>query len=177
MLLEALERDDFSSIPAPIYGKGFLRLYAEYLELDPVPLIEDYLVQVKAISPKQLKPLVESAAQAAVKQEKKEREKRKGGLLAFGRIFSRIPGADLRKLNIFSKLRISERFKQVAALIIDDPWKCLLVAGSVLIVLVFLVSGVRQCIMPAHRATGHRDASAMLKVPFDPPDSYLEMTH
>ena len=31
-----MERDDFSRMAAPIYAKGFIRLYAEYLGLDPV---------------------------------------------------------------------------------------------------------------------------------------------
>lgn len=45
-MIEALERDDFSKIPATIYGKGFIKIYAEYLGLDPAPLIEEYLSKV-----------------------------------------------------------------------------------------------------------------------------------
>jgi len=41
--IEAIERDDYSSIAAPAYAKGFIRLYAEFLELDPAPLIQDYM--------------------------------------------------------------------------------------------------------------------------------------
>ncbi len=41
--LEAMERDDFSRMPAQIYIKGFIRIYAEYLELDPVGMVETYL--------------------------------------------------------------------------------------------------------------------------------------
>ncbi len=32
--LEALEADDFSAMPSPVQGRGFLRLYAQYLGLD-----------------------------------------------------------------------------------------------------------------------------------------------
>ncbi len=32
--LEALEADDFSIMPSPVQGRGFLRLYAQYLNLD-----------------------------------------------------------------------------------------------------------------------------------------------
>ena len=32
--LEALEEDDFSVMPSPVQGRGFLRLYAQYLGLD-----------------------------------------------------------------------------------------------------------------------------------------------
>jgi cytoskeletal protein RodZ len=41
--LEALENDDFSRIAAPMYAKGFLKLYAEYLGLDAAPLIREYM--------------------------------------------------------------------------------------------------------------------------------------
>lgn len=42
-LIVAMEDDDFSVMPAPTYAKGFIRLYAEYLELDSVPLVAEYL--------------------------------------------------------------------------------------------------------------------------------------
>ncbi len=39
--LEALEADDFSAMPSPVQGKGFLRLYAQHLGLDVESLLED----------------------------------------------------------------------------------------------------------------------------------------
>lgn len=41
-IIEAIERDDFSRIAAPTYAKGFIRLYAEFLGLDPEPLLNAY---------------------------------------------------------------------------------------------------------------------------------------
>lgn len=41
-IIESLENEDFRRIAAPIYGKGFIRLYAELLEIDPAPLLKDY---------------------------------------------------------------------------------------------------------------------------------------
>lgn len=41
--IEAIENDDFSSIAAPTYAKGFIRIYAEFLGLNPEPLIEEYV--------------------------------------------------------------------------------------------------------------------------------------
>jgi len=38
-ILEDLENEDFRGIAAPIYGRGFVKLYAEYLELDAAPLV------------------------------------------------------------------------------------------------------------------------------------------
>jgi cytoskeletal protein RodZ len=40
--LEAIERDDFSKMPAATYAKGFLRMYAEHLGIDPSPLLKEY---------------------------------------------------------------------------------------------------------------------------------------
>jgi len=42
-IVKALEHDDYSVIAAPLYGKGFIKLYAEYVGLDPAPLIRYYL--------------------------------------------------------------------------------------------------------------------------------------
>lgn len=41
--IEAMERDDFSGLPIPTYAKGFIKIYAEYLGLDPQPLVQEYL--------------------------------------------------------------------------------------------------------------------------------------
>lgn len=42
--LEALERDDFDGLPAPVYSLGFLRRYGEYLGLNAKiePLLHDF---------------------------------------------------------------------------------------------------------------------------------------
>ena len=42
-VIEDLEREDFRRIAAPIYGRGFVKLYAEFLELDPAPLIREFM--------------------------------------------------------------------------------------------------------------------------------------
>ncbi|OQY34973.1 MAG: hypothetical protein B6I38_01925 [Anaerolineaceae bacterium 4572_5.1] len=39
--LEALEADDFSVMPSPVQGRGFLRLYAQHLELDIDRLLDE----------------------------------------------------------------------------------------------------------------------------------------
>ncbi|MCC7365404.1 MAG: helix-turn-helix domain-containing protein [Dehalococcoidia bacterium] len=38
--LEALEDEAFEQLPAPVYVRGFLRSYANYLRVDPVPLLQ-----------------------------------------------------------------------------------------------------------------------------------------
>jgi transcriptional regulator with XRE-family HTH domain len=42
-IIEDLEQEDFRRIAAPIYGRGFVKLYAEYLDLDPAPLTNDFM--------------------------------------------------------------------------------------------------------------------------------------
>lgn len=42
-LIVAMETDNFSELPVPTYAKGFIRLYARYLDLDPEPLVEEYM--------------------------------------------------------------------------------------------------------------------------------------
>ena len=49
--LEGLESDDYSSMPAAIYAKGFIKLYAKLLELDPGPLVEQYTQAQAAPAP------------------------------------------------------------------------------------------------------------------------------
>jgi len=43
--IEMMENDDFSKMPAPTYAKGFIRIYASFLGLDPVPLVQEYVDQ------------------------------------------------------------------------------------------------------------------------------------
>ncbi len=41
-VISAIENDDFAAMPAPVYARGFLRLYAECVGLDPVPIVDAY---------------------------------------------------------------------------------------------------------------------------------------
>lgn len=41
-IIEDMEREDFHQIVAPIYGRGFVRLYCECVGIDPKPLIEEF---------------------------------------------------------------------------------------------------------------------------------------
>lgn len=38
-----LEQEDFSKIAAPIYGRGFIKLYCEAVAIDPKPLIAEFM--------------------------------------------------------------------------------------------------------------------------------------
>ena len=39
--LRALEADDFSAMPSPVQARGFLRNYAQYLDLDLDQIVEE----------------------------------------------------------------------------------------------------------------------------------------
>ena len=41
--LEKLEADEFTSLASPMYTKGFLKIYAEYLGLDSAEIVAAYL--------------------------------------------------------------------------------------------------------------------------------------
>ncbi len=65
-IVDDLENDDFHRIAATIYGKGFIKLFAECVNLDPEPLIADYMEQVGTPQPPKLpkqKPQTEQAPQ------------------------------------------------------------------------------------------------------------------
>lgn len=50
--LEAIEAGEWHALPEGDYGRYFVRAYAEYLWLDPVPLIKDYAAsRVQVIEP------------------------------------------------------------------------------------------------------------------------------
>jgi transcriptional regulator with XRE-family HTH domain len=61
--IEDLERNDFRRIPAPVYCKGFIKLYAEFLGLDPAPLIREYTARHAVAVRPSLKAENEAAAQ------------------------------------------------------------------------------------------------------------------
>ena len=42
-VVEGLENEDFSMIAAPIYGRGFVKLYCEAVGLDPKPLVDEFM--------------------------------------------------------------------------------------------------------------------------------------
>ena len=61
-LLDEIEKEDFRRIAAPIYGKGFIRMYARFLGLDPQPLIEEYSARITPPGAVQPEPAAESYA-------------------------------------------------------------------------------------------------------------------
>ena len=44
--IEGLEKEDFSMIAAPIYGRGFVKLYCEVVGLEAKPLVDEFMAIV-----------------------------------------------------------------------------------------------------------------------------------
>lgn len=44
-IIDAIENNDFQKLTAPLYVKGFIRMYAERVGIDPEPLVREYLVR------------------------------------------------------------------------------------------------------------------------------------
>jgi len=49
--LEAIENDDFASLPAPIFIRGFLKTYASFIGLEPYKVVALYETQTGIIGP------------------------------------------------------------------------------------------------------------------------------
>jgi cytoskeletal protein RodZ len=54
--LESLEAEDFDALPDPVVGRGFLRNYAAYLNLDPQEAIDRYAEKAVPPEPEPLPP-------------------------------------------------------------------------------------------------------------------------
>src|SRR3954469_7409237 len=54
--LRALENEEWDLLPGPTFVKTFLRTYAEYLELDPRMLVEEYRQRFERTSTQDLTP-------------------------------------------------------------------------------------------------------------------------
>ena len=49
--LEAIEQEDWAALPEEFYARSFIRKYAQFLEVDPEPLVEEYRRQQGAAAP------------------------------------------------------------------------------------------------------------------------------
>jgi len=63
----AIEADNFGALVAPIYARGFIKLYAEYVGLDPMPLLKQFSAHGQAAPARPQSP---SPARAALTSSK-----------------------------------------------------------------------------------------------------------
>ena len=64
-IVEDLEREDFRRVAAPIYGRGFIKLYAEHLGLNSEPLIREFMDIYTGTRPPQVVRRAEASADPA----------------------------------------------------------------------------------------------------------------
>lgn len=152
--LEMMERDDFSRMPAPAYARGFIRIYADFLNLESGPLIEEYNAlhapgargrAPAATPPAEIAPAAKPEPLPSPRTAKRTRPP----------ITSAVAAALLRVLTPTNLRRAG--FIVVAILLV-----------------LLVVSGVRRCAhdanTKAHKGSPRRAAPALVE---EPPDSYL----
>jgi cytoskeleton protein RodZ len=66
--LRALENEEWDLLPGPTFVKTFLRTYAEYLDLDPRLLVEEYRQRYERPSTQDLTPFSASRARGRVRR-------------------------------------------------------------------------------------------------------------
>ena len=73
-IIEDLEKEDFTRIPAPIYGRGFVKLYCEAVGIDHKPLVAEFMEifngnHVTAIKERPTRPSAAPVAPAPIAPE------------------------------------------------------------------------------------------------------------
>ena len=189
--LELMERDDLSRMPAPMYAKGFIRLYANYLGLDPAPMVQEYIDVQSGRRPARAPAAPVPAPRAAepepepepgpepVPEPEVEVEEAEGAgeeePMAPAPVPPRRPRPPRKPRRPIKLPDLSFVWKAVAGL----PWRGLLTAVAVLLVAVLLVNSLVRC---ARRAASEpefaRPAGLKKGVPAviqEPPEPYLPL--
>lgn len=71
--LEALEQNEYDSIPGAVFVKGFIRNYGNFLELDGIALVREYKASVEERTPQ---PEVRTILSAKDKKNRKDSRKK-----------------------------------------------------------------------------------------------------
>ncbi|MEI7435398.1 MAG: helix-turn-helix transcriptional regulator [bacterium] len=184
-MIEDLERDDFSHVPAPIYGRGFLRMYAEAVGLNPQPLIEEYMRVCAASRPA---ANVAELAPAAHARRPVTRSMRRHNWLSLWNTFCRnleqlsadlIDRTRARRTAAAYQVRTHRSFAERMEGI---PWAAIVVVAAVVVLVVFIVLGIGNLFTTASKtrpvaALNMTPARALPIVPLrlaaEPPAPYL----
>jgi len=152
--IEGMERDDFSKIPAPMYVKGFIKMCAQALDMEPDPLLALYEQQINETRPskptvretKVLRPAPVPEPAPEKVPEPGELRRRAGSLRPSGSIDTpRPPGPPLSER--FAALREKlPPLPDVKFTLPETFWhREAPAAGAVLLILVLLFTGIRSC--------------------------------
>lgn len=153
--IEAMEDDNFEKLSAPVYVKSFVRLYAKYLNLDPLPLIEGLKIEDQD----DLNPSITDdvrinliKTEVSLKNSQIDNDDKKNNP-----ILSKYSDLAKKSINLISKkIKIDEKFYQLSA-------------GIGLLLIIFVIAKCSQT-----RAIIKNDANINLNVIESPiPNAYL----
>ena len=153
--IEAMEDDNFEKLSAPVYVKSFVRLYAKYLNLDPLPLIEGLKIEDQD----DLSPSITDdvrinliKTEVSLKNSQIDEDDKKNNP-----ILSKYSDLAKKGINLISKkIKIDEKFYQLSA-------------GIGLLLIIFVIAKCSQT-----RAIIKNDANTNLNVIESPiPNAYL----
>ena len=153
--IEAMEDDNFEKLSAPVYVKSFVRLYAKYLNLDPLPLIEGLKIEDQD----DLNPSITDdvrinliKTEVSLKNSQIDDDNKKNNP-----ILSKYSDLAKKSINLISKkIKIDEKFYQLSA-------------GIGLLLIIFVIAKCSQT-----RAIIKNDGNINLNVIESPiPNAYL----
>jgi len=156
--VEAIEKNEFDKLIAPIYAKGFIKLYAQCVQLDPAPLMRQFSA---------LEVSVEPAPAGRELPDKKE---------VFSQIKRRILNTRFTDLvAVIKRIKLPEirQFSVPALKPLEAPVK----KWGVIIIVAAVVCAVILSILVKHMTA----SNANLRVPpacrwiAEPPEPYLNM--
>jgi transcriptional regulator with XRE-family HTH domain len=190
-VLEAIENNDFRDMPATVYAKGFIKLYAEFLGLDPAPLIAQYVAHHVA-APRR-PSLQTNSADRSAESAAPPPTRPAGEGQAVSRTFDwprlkrELAQALLRPVELamlaLDRVRVPQRRRKTtfrSATAVQETtgrlpvWQYTALAAGALVILLLLYSGLSRYVARAQRAApGQGTAPPTLRLAEEPPPAYL----
>lgn len=171
--IEGLERDDYSKIPAPMYVKGFIKLCAQALDMEPGPLLALYEQQIGEARPvkptvretKVLRPAPVPDPAPEKVPEPGELRRRAGSLRPSGSIDTpREKGPPLTARLAALRDRLPP-MPEVNFKLPDTFWhREAPAAGAVLLVLILTITGVRSCSRSSSGSRTYEDNAGRVRL-------------
>lgn len=201
--VEYLEREEFNEIPAPIYAKGFIKLYAEHVGLDPQPLIDEFQAHFGKARRSALAPDGQPRVRRLLHPEKSDEDgeteeqaeadlfdapassetpqefaRPAGGPSAFAALLARMSNA---ASGIFRRAATragaasgEEPRNRLGELLARLSWRSPAAVGAGLIVLAGLATVVTQCERDKPSDPHEPVPREELRLAIEPPDPYLD---
>jgi transcriptional regulator with XRE-family HTH domain len=156
----AIEKDEFHKLIAPVYARGFIKLYARCVQLDPAPLMRQFgALENTAVEP--VKPEVPRRKETV---ERKKRAPLKISFPAFTEAWKRIKRVD------FSRLRPPA----LPALELPDK-KWILLAAAVAVSVAVCLAVLPGILKQAAAVTPRIKVPPAARFLAEPPEPYLDL--